>query len=231
MNSPQQKISIIIPVINEASTIQKCLLQFQNKQNQEVIIVDGGSADNTIELVKKQGFKVVQSEVKKRSYQMNLGAKEAQGDILLFLHSDTILPNNYLSSIHNILAKQNTIAGAFRLQIDDGKQSFRFLETMVNLRSHLCSLPYGDQGIFIQKSIFKQIGGFPDFPIMEDFALIKILQKKGKIRIADDAVITSARRWQKLGLWKTTIINQWVIIGYYLGIDLNTLANFYRHQK
>lgn len=231
MNFIGQKISIIIPVINEGLTIEKCLLQFKNNPNQEVIIVDGGSTDDTIQIAEKQGFKLINSGVKKRSYQMNLGAKKAQGDILLFLHADTILPDNYVELINNNLAHKNIVAGAFKLRIDAQKLSFRLLENLVNWRSYFFSLPYGDQGIFVKKNIFQEIGGFSDLAIMEDFILMKKLQKKGKISIIADEVITSARRWQKLGIFKTTMINQSVIIGYYLGINSETLAKFYRNQK
>ena len=231
MNYQKPSFTIIIPVFNEASIIEKYLSQFPNQPNQEIIIVDGGSTDNTVKIVQQKGFQVIESKIKKRSYQMNLGAKKAQGNILLFLHGDTILPDNYGNSITNILAQPNTIAGAFRLQIDAKEKSFRLLEKMINFRSIWLSLPYGDQGIFLKKSVFNEVGGFPDLPIMEDFVLIKMLQKKGKIEIADDGVITSARRWQKLGIFKTTLINQLIIAGYYLGIDFDTLAKFYRNQK
>lgn len=231
MNKKQDTLSIIIPVLNEAVNIEKCLSQFQNLFDAEIIFVDGGSKDNTVELIEKNGFKVIKSPVKMRSFQMNLGAKNAQGDILLFLHGDSILPPNYFLLINNIFQQENTIAGAFCLKIDDNNKVFRLLELMVNMRSHFLSLPYGDQGIFIKKSIFQEMGGFTELAIMEDFELIKRLQKLGQIRIVSERIITSARRWQKLGIVKTTIINQLIIIGYYLRIEPQKLANFYRQIK
>jgi rSAM/selenodomain-associated transferase 2 len=226
-----EKISIIIPVLNESENIEKFLRQLPKYSNQEIIFVDGGSKDKTRETITKNGLKLIKSPVQKRSFQMNLGAKESIGNILLFLHADTILPENYPFLINNILAEKNTVAGAFLLKIDHHKKAFRFLEKMVNWRSHFLSLPYGDQGIFMKKSLFQQVGGFQELAIMEDFDLIKRLQKIGKITIASEAVITSARRWEKLGILKTTLINQLIIIGYYLGIKNQQLANLYRQIK
>jgi rSAM/selenodomain-associated transferase 2 len=229
--SSSTKISIIIPTLNESLIIEKCLSHLHHLANTEIIFVDGGSKDSTIELIKNAGFNIIISPLTGRSHQMNLGAKYATGEILLFLHADTFLPLNYSTLVTNILTQSKTIVGAFSLKIDSDKTIFRFLEVMINCRSHFLSLPYGDQGIFLKKSIFEQIGGFKEIPIMEDFELIKRLQKQGKIVIVDESVITSARRWQKLGVWKTTLINQLIILGYYLKIEPQKLANFYRQIK
>ena len=227
----KEKITIIIPVINEKKIITNIINDLLKYPSIEVIFVDGGSQDKTVSIIKKSGFKVISSPLCQRSQQMNLGAKEATGDILLFLHGDTFLPENFPQTIFNMITKKDFVAGAFRLKIDSDKKIFRCLEMLVNWRSQFFSLPYGDQGIFLAKKQFESVNGFDNLAIMEDFALIKKLQTKGKIYLTKESVITSARRWEKLGIFKTTIINQVMIIGYYLGIENQKLANIYRQMK
>lgn len=225
------EITVIIPVINEEKNLIKLFSNLVQKPEIEFIFVDGGSNDNTVNLIKKAGFKVILSPILRRSYQMNLGAKKAQGKILLFLHGDTILPDNYDKVIIDTVQKNNFIAGAFKLKIDNQKPIFRLIEILVNWRSQYLSLPYGDQGIFIKKQIFESVKGYQDLAIMEDFDLIKRVKKLGKIYIVNASVITSARRWEKLGIIKTTLINQLIIMGYYLKIKPEKLALFYRKIK
>ena len=228
------KISIIIPVLNEAKNIQDALVLLQNyvvSSDIEIIVVDGGSTDQTVSIAKELGVIVIDSPAMGRANQMNAGAAIAQGDILLFLHADTKLPNNYDRSIENTLTQPNVIAGAFELAIDSQQKSLRLIEALVKMRSHLCSLPYGDQALFMKRSTFDNVGGFPDLAIMEDFALVKQLKRHGKIAIAPAAVTTSSRRWDKLGVWRTTLINQLIIVGYYLGVSPNKLRKFYLKGK
>ena len=162
---------------------------------------------------------------------MNQGATIAEAEILLFLHADTKLPPTYAQLIPETLAKPQIIAGAFELAIDSPKKSLRLVETLVNWRSRFFSLPYGDQALFLKQKTFQAIGGFADLPIMEDFELVKGLNRYGKIRIISAKVITSSRRWDKLGVFKTTLINQLIILGYYLGFSPIKLNNFYRGVK
>jgi rSAM/selenodomain-associated transferase 2 len=222
-----EKISIIIPVFNEAIIIQEVISRLLDRSTKEIIVVDGGSQDKTVELVKEMGVNVIISPQAGRALQMNLGAASATGEILLFLHADTQLPTGYQETIIEILSRSQTIAGAFELAIASPEKSLRFIERMVNWRSRFLSLPYGDQALFLKASIFETMGGFTDLPIMEDFEFVRRLKKKGKIAIATTKVITSSRRWQKLGVWKTTLINQLIILGYYLGISPKKLARFY----
>ena len=222
----QYTISIIIPVLNEAAIIEQTLKQFDGSKV-EVIVVDGGSQDNTVAIA-KQIAQVIIVEGKGRAGQMNAGADLARSEILLFLHADTHLPSNFIELVTQTLSRENTVAGAFELAIDGQEKSLRWIESLVRVRSRLFSLPYGDQAIFIFKKAFVESGGFADLTIMEDFEFIKRIKKQGKIAIAPAAVTTSGRRWQKLGVWQTTSINQLIIAGYYLGISPTTLSNFYR---
>ncbi len=222
------KISIIIPVLNEAKVIMKTLENIRSHQDVEVVVVDGGSQDKTVQLVQDAGVKIIHSAQAGRSWQMNQGALLATGNILLFLHADTILPQEYEALIVNRFSDSKIVGGAFELKIDLPQFSLRLVETLVNWRSRFFSLPYGDQSIFVKASVFREMGGFANLPIMEDFEFIQRLKKHGKIIIVPEKVITSGRRWQKLGVIKTTWVNQLIIVGYYLGISPITLARWYR---
>ncbi|MBF2057894.1 MAG: TIGR04283 family arsenosugar biosynthesis glycosyltransferase [Cyanobacterium sp. T60_A2020_053] len=227
-NSFTHKISVIIPVLNEEKFLSQNLDKFSKKDSIEYIFVDGGSSDNTVNLIQSKALTILQCDVKNRALQMNLGAEKAQGDILLFLHGDSILPTNFDQEIITTLDTNKVIAGAFKLNINNQNNLLKFISFLVQIRSQYLSLPYGDQGIFLKKQTFQDIGMFKNMPIMEDFDLVKRLQKKGIIKMAEGAVITSDRRWKKLGIFKTTLINQLMILGYYLKIDINLLAKIYR---
>ncbi|MEB3310587.1 MAG: TIGR04283 family arsenosugar biosynthesis glycosyltransferase [Snowella sp.] len=231
INSFPIKLSIIIPVFNEQSIVETYLSKIQSHPQIEIIVVDGQSIDQTVLLAQQFPVKVVISPHKGRGNQLNYGASIATGEILCFLHLDSQLPPNYLSVIENQLSLPTAIAGAFSLGIDASGWSFRLLETLVNWRSRFCSLPYGDQALFLKAETFRKMGGFAKLPIMEDYEFVQRLKKRGKIQIAAAKILTSSRRWQKLGIFKTTLINQMMIIGYYFKIDPNILARWYRSQK
>lgn len=232
------KISIIIPVLNEAATIQETLTRLQDALNVEVIVVDGGSRDETVATAKHGSkmianflpIKIIASAVG-RGCQMNAGAAVATGDILLFLHGDTHLPTGFDTLVRQALQNPATIAGAFELRIDAQLWGLRLVEKMVNVRSRLLSMPYGDQAIFLKASVFHEIGGFPDLPIMEDFELMLRLRNQGRITIVPAPVLTSGRRWQKLGVITTTLINQIIIVGYFLGVSPTQLVRWYRRKS
>jgi rSAM/selenodomain-associated transferase 2 len=224
-NNPQ--ISIIIPTLNEAENITAAIATTQPSSNTEIIVVDGGSQDDTVPIAQSLGVKVISSSPS-RAVQMNTGAAVASGEILLFLHADTRLPIGFDEMIATALQQPKVVAGAFALRIDGALAGLRWVETGVNWRSRWLQMPYGDQAIFITKSVFQKNGGFPELAIMEDFELIRCLKRIGRITILPVPVITSARRWIQKGVWKTTLINQIVIIAYLLGVQPERIRQWYR---
>jgi rSAM/selenodomain-associated transferase 2 len=218
-------ISIIIPTLNEETQVGNWgklpLLAG------EVIIVDGGSRDQTVPLARSSGFRV-ESCNPGRGGQLNHGARSAKGKILLFLHADTELPSDFTGPLLACLNTTSTLAGAFSLSVKNAGLPLKCITLLANLRSRLLQLPYGDQGIFIRRDDFLRLGGFPEAPIMEDFIFIKRARKEGRITTLPQSVTTSARRWNRLGVIRTTLINQLVILGYYARIPLQKLASLYR---
>jgi rSAM/selenodomain-associated transferase 2 len=220
-------LSIIIPTLNEAAVLAQTLAAIGSDPNIEVLVVDGGSQDDTCAIAQSWGAKLLHSNPG-RAQQMNLGAQTAQNEILLFLHGDTLLPPNYYGLIAMTIAQPHTIAGAFDLTINAPDVSLRLVEWGVRLRSRLLQLPYGDQGIFLKRETFGAIGGYPNLAIMEDYQLIQTLKQLGQIAIVPTPVKTHPRRWQKLGILRTTVLNQIMILGYHLGIPPERLRTWYR---
>ena len=223
-------ISIIVPTLNEEENIAGCLGSTQNASNAQRIVVDGGSRDRTVEIARACGATVITSPAG-RARQMNAGAKAASGDLFIFLHADTRLPDGFDSRVREILARPGIAAGAFEFRLDMSSLGLQFIERVANWRSRRLQMPYGDQAIFVRSALFRDIGGFPDMPIMEDFEFIRRLQKRGQIHTAPYPAITSARRWRMLGLWKTTLINELVVVAYYLGFSPAWIRHWARRDR
>ncbi len=166
-----------------------------------------------------------------KAAQMNAGAAEASGDVLLFLHADTRLPENYESRVLAAMARPNVCAGAFSLVIESEAAGLRLIERAANWRSRFFQMPYGDQALFVTRKLFHEIGGYPDYPIMEDFEFVRRLKKKGKIAILPESVQTSPRRWLNMGIIKTWLLNQTIVIAFYLGISPQRLSRWYNRSK
>jgi len=228
LSGEPETLSIIIPALDEADRIETALAGTEEIPSvTERIVVDGGSRDGTEQRARACGAKVIAS-APMRSAQMNAGARAAEGTVLLFLHADTRLPPGFEHHVFEVLDRPDTVAGAFRLGIDGPSPGLRIIEWLANFRSICMGIPYGDQAIFLRAGRFRKTGGFPEIPIMEDFAFMQRLRRKGRIGIAPVAVSTSARRYEEFGFWRTTWINQIMIIAYLMGVSPARMARWYR---
>jgi rSAM/selenodomain-associated transferase 2 len=225
-----KQISVIIPVYQEAKTIQRTLTHLSRLnffETLEIIIVDSEADRSSLRAISQGGI-IKLSGPKGRGAQMNLGAAGATGNILLFLHADTLLPENAITAILAATASKHIVGGAFNLSIDAKGVPFRVIEASVRIRTRLTQIPYGDQAIFIKRSSFREVGGYPDIPIMEDVALIrKIKKRRQKISIIPAPVKTSARRWKREGLLYCTLRNWVLLFLYYTGISPIKLSRYY----
>jgi len=224
-----QMISIIIPVLNEEAHIARTIRSLQTAKNSEIIVVDGGSRDATVDTAFSCGVRVIQCR-QGRAAQMNHGARHASGEILLFIHGDTVVPEGYDREIREPLRDEDVAGGAFSLRFDSPEQAMRIIEMGANLRSRYLGLPYGDQGLFVFSVVFKNLGGFPDMAIMEDVAFVRQLQRQGKFVTLDAAVTTSARRYEAIGPFQTWVMNQCVLAAYALDVSPDRIAGLYRSR-
>jgi len=221
------KLSFIIPTLNEAEGIDNILrsLQYLRKAGHEIIIADGGSTDNTIQIAQPLVDKIVQCP-KGRAIQQNRGAMLAVGDYLFFLHADTQIPINFESIIKKHL-KKNVIWGRFDVRLSGNHVFFRIIEKMMNWRSRLTRIATGDQLIFCRKDIFTQIGGFKEIALMEDIELSGRLKKISPPYFFSEKVITSSKKWEKNGIVSTILLMWWLRLNYFFGKDPRQLVKLY----
>ena len=223
-------LSIIIPTLNEELVLGQTLSGLLDKKNCEVIVVDGGSSDATLSVAQNAGCKIF-SSTRGRGKQMNFGAAQATGEILLFLHADTLLPDDFQQLVIDAINRPDFAVGAFSLAIDSSTKILATIAWLANQRSRFLHLPYGDQAFFVTSNTFTAMGGFPELEIMEDFVFIQKMKKRGRIVTLPERVKTSARRWQNVGIVRTTLINQFIVCGYILGVPPVILAKWYRQMR
>ncbi len=227
-----KRISIIIPVLNECAALQQHLplLQGVREAGHEVIVVDGGSRDNSEIVAAEMADYVIKSEAG-RARQMNVGAEMAQGDVLLFLHIDTVLPSDALPVIQENLQPMTTVWGRFDVRLSGSRKVFRFIEYFINLRSRVSGVATGDQAIFVRSALFRELGGFPEISLMEDVALSKTLRRIAAPVCLRETVTTSSRRWEQHGVARTILLMWWLRLLYWCGVAPQKLHDMYIRRK
>ena len=217
-----------MPVLNEAKHLEEMLnhLQVFRENGHEVIVVDGGSTDSTIAVAKPLADHLVVSDAG-RAKQMNSGVNVAECDVLLFLHADTILPEDACELILSSI-KNGYQWGRFNVRLSGEKIVFRIIEFFINWRSKLFSIATGDQAIFVKRNVFEALEGFPDIPLMEDVAICKSLKRQSKPMCLRNTVTTSSRRWEQYGIFSTVLLMWRLRFLYFIGVSAERLVKHYK---
>ncbi len=224
------RFSVIIPALNEEELIVHAIRSAQAAGGVEVIVSDGGSSDGTVQLAERAGARVV-GGARGRGAQMNRGAAEAHGDVLVFLHADTILPPGWPMALEEALARPGCALAAFSLAFRGaakGPAGLSAVAFFANLRAKYLGLPLGDQALSLRRSTFDALGGYPEEPLLEDLILVRRAARIGTISILKEPVFSSSRRWRKKGLLRTTLINQLILGAYFLGFSPSRLHRWYQ---
>lgn len=228
IDTRKSTISVVIPTLNEAACIEDTLANVQAQDGPvEVIVVDGGSDDGTRERAQRQAR--VTRAPRGRATQMNRGAQETSGDVLLFLHADSRLPPEGLSAIRHALADPTVEGGTFRLRFDRDGPLLRLYSLCTRLSwSRLC---FGDRGQFLRRSVFEELGGFPEWPLFEDLEMAHRLCKRGGFCFLPQHVTTSARRFDRYGRLRQQLCNAYLWMHYLGGTDPTSLTDFYPYRS
>ena len=221
-------ISVIIPILNEAATLADFLQQLQpmRQRDCEIIVVDGGSEDASAEIAVPFADQVVQS-ARGRAVQMNTGAQIARGTVLWFLHSDSIIPAEVDQHILQALAASHKVWGRFDVRLSGDALMLRTVATMMNIRSRYSGIATGDQGIFVERDAFLQLGGYPVIALMEDITISRNLKRLSRPLCLQQKLITSSRRWQQNGIVRTIVLMWWLRLLYFFGVKPDCLARRY----
>ena len=202
------KISVIIPTINEANNLPLLLSDLSIIQKEgEIIIVDSGSEDKTIEVANVYGAKVFKSKERNRGLQLNIGAKNSKGDWLIFLHADTRLSNEWFRKVNSVFKEDKNYIYYFKFKINQKKIIYRVLEILVNFRSQYFKQPYGDQGLLIHRTTYFENNGFKKIPLMEDIDFLKRLNKKKHLIQLNLPIFISSRKWEKTNIFLQALKN------------------------
>lgn len=226
----RERISVIVPTLNEQEHICTTLSHVHLAAGDELIVVDGGSTDATVALA-RQFTSLVLCGPAGRARQMNGGARLARGNILLFLHADTLLPPDGLDAVRTAMQHAGMVGGAFRLTLTPSTPALRAIAWGTNLRTRLGRLPYGDQALFVRRCLFETLGGYEEVPFLEDVKLVQALRRQGQLAFLQQAVCTSGRRWLQEGVVYTTVRNNVLMALYFCGVSPATLKRWYRDRR
>ncbi len=227
-NQQSHALSIIVPVLNEAALISSFLRHLRAEAPAaEIIVVDGGSEDGTVGLSEREADRVI-SATGGRAGQMNAGAAVGRGEILWFLHADSELPPRAIESIGRMLADPRLAGGCFRLRFPRREWIYRVSDSLGNVGVDVFGFALGDHGIFCRRASFEAVGGFPQVPILEDAELYRRLRGVGKMRQLRDAIVSSPRRYETLGPYRTTAFYALILVLYVGGVRIEALHRLYR---
>ena len=225
------RLAIVAPVLDEAATLAPWLdaLQPLRRRGAALVVVDGGSRDATMDIARARADVVLEAP-RGRAAQMNAGAAAARADVLLFLHADTRLPEGADALVLEALARGRGW-GRFDVRIDTRRPLLRVVARAMNARSRLTGIATGDQALFVRRDLFDAVGGFPEIPLMEDIALSRVLKRHGRPACLRAQVLTSARRWERHGAWKTILLMWRLRAAYFFGADPARLALRYGYGR
>ncbi len=220
------RITVIVPTLNEQERLPMTLSRVGLAPGDELVVVDGGSTDATLSIAQEFTPLVLRSPAG-RARQMNCGARQAGGDILLFLHADTLLPPQGLDAVRAAMQSPEIVGGAFCLAFTPSTPALRVVAWGANIRTRWGKLPYGDQALFVRRQLFDELGGYEDVPFLEDVKLVQTLRHQGTLAVLEQAVCTSGRRWLQQGVFYTTMRNNVLMAFYFCGVSLTTLKRWY----
>ncbi|MCK6557016.1 TIGR04283 family arsenosugar biosynthesis glycosyltransferase [Candidatus Binatia bacterium] len=230
LRPPVPTLSIVVPTLDEGTRLADTLARARAHGVAEIIVVDGGSTDATCAVARAHAD-IVLAAPRGRAFQMNAGAGRASGDVLLFLHADTLLPPGFVGAVRTALAADDVVGGRFDVDLEPSSPLLRLTSALINLRSRLSRIATGDQAIFVRREVFVRLGGYASIPLMEDLDLSRRMKRAGGIACLRERVTTSSRRWRHDGVVRTILLMWTLRFLYFAGVPAERLRRFYANTR